>query len=266
MKLKELLKNKVTKRELQFIPSSFDIIGDIAIFNDMPKEVKKHEQLIAKTVMEIHPHIKVVMKKVGKFSGTLRTPKLKIIAGEKRKETIHKENGCLLRLHVEKCYFSPRLSSERLRIAQQVKKGEDILVLFSGIAPYPCVIAKNAQPKEIHAIELNKIAHKYAEENIKRNKINNITLHQGNVKTILPTIKKKFDRIIMPLPKDSPAYLDLALKRLKPKGMIHLYLFAHEDQFTALIKEYKKKFKNVTLTPCGVYAPQIYRICLDLKC
>mgnify|MGYP001603210124 FL=1 len=39
MKLKELLKDKVTKKELSFIPSSFDLIGDIAIFNDIPKEV-----------------------------------------------------------------------------------------------------------------------------------------------------------------------------------------------------------------------------------
>jgi tRNA (guanine37-N1)-methyltransferase len=265
MKLKSMLESKVTKKELSSIPSSFDLIGDIAIFNDIPKEVKKHEKLIAQTIMQIHPHIKVVMKKVGKFSGKLRTPKLAIIAGEKRKETVHKENGCTLKLNVETCYFSPRLSSERLRIAHLVKKGENVLVLFSGVAPYPCVLAKNASPKEIQAIELNKAAHNYAEENMQRNKLRNVILYQGNVKNVLPKLNKKFDRIIMPLPKESPTYLDSAVKKLKPKGTIHLYLFAHEDQYAFLIKEYKKKFKSVKLTPCGVYAPKISRVCLDLK-
>jgi hypothetical protein len=43
------------------------------------------------------------------------------MSGEKRTETTHKENGVNIKLDVEKCYFSPRLSQERLRIAKLVK-------------------------------------------------------------------------------------------------------------------------------------------------
>ena len=265
MKLKQALKERLTKKELSFVPSSFDIIGNIAVFNDFPKELRKKEKSIAQALMVLHPHIKTVAKKTGKFSGKLRTPKMTIMAGKKTKETIHKENGCLLKLDIERCYFSPRLASERLRIAKLVKKGEDVLVLFSGVAPYPCVIARNACPKEVYGIELNKTAHHYAEENIKLNKFTSIHLFQGDIKRVLPKLSKKFDRIIMPLPKESPAYLSLALKKLKQKGIMHLYLFAREEDFNSIKKEYYKKFKHVVLVACGLYAPYVYRICLDIS-
>ena len=264
MKLKQALAQQLTKKDSSLVPSSFDIIGDIALFNDFPSALRKKEKLIAKTLMSLNPHIKVVAKKTGKFSGKHRTPKITIIAGEKRKETMHKENGCLLKLNIEKCYFSPRLSTERLRIAKLVKKEESILVLFSGVAPYTCVIAKNAQPKEIVGIELNKIAHRYALANVQKNKLTNIKLYQGDIRKVLPTIKKKFERIIMPLPKDSPTYLDLALKKLKPKGTIHLYLFMHEKEFLSIKKHYQQCFKKVSLVRCGVFAPHVLRMCLDL--
>ena len=265
MKLKQALKNSLTKKQLKLVPSSFDIIGDIAIFNDFPPQLKKKEKIIVQTLMSENSHIKTVTKKVGMFSGKLRTQKLMIIAGEKKKETTHKENNCILKLNIEKCYFSPRLSTERLRIAKLVKKGEDILVLFSGVAPYQCTIAKNSNPKEIYGIELNTSAHKYALENIKLNKINNTRLYKGDVKKVLPKIKKKFNRIIMPLPKNASSYLDMVLKKLKPEGTIHLYTFSREEEFNNLKKEYKKRFKTVKLNVCGHYSPSTFRVCLDLK-
>ena len=141
------------------------------------------------------------LQKAKKYSGRLRTPKITIIAGEKTKETVHKENNIFLKLNVETCYFSARSSNERLRIARLVKPGESVLVLFSGVAPFVCVIAKNTQAKEVHGIELNKKAHRYAQGNVVLNKFTNVQLLQGDVKKIVPTLKKKFDRIIMPLPK-----------------------------------------------------------------
>lgn len=264
-KFKEFLSNKLNKKELSLVPSSFDIVGDIAIFNKFPKKLKKKEKIIGNALMQLNKNIKVVAVKAKAYSGKLRLPKLKIIAGENRKETIHKENGIRLKLDVEKCYFSSRLGTERLRIAKLIKRNEKILTLFSGVAPYPCVISKNSKAKEIYGIELNKIAHKYALENIKLNKLKNIKLFQSDVKKILPKIKEKFDRIIIPLPKDSPAYLKLALRKLKSNGVIHLYLFSKESDFNKLINRYKKRFKSVKLTRCGAYSPRVYRTCLDLR-
>ena len=266
-KLKELLvSSKILSKKLSdFVPKAFDIVGDIAIFNEFPKELKLKEKIIANKLLETHKNIHVVAKKSKKYSGRLRTPKINVLAGEKRKETIHIESGCKFKLNIEKCYFSTRTGSERLRIASLIKKNESVLVMFSGIGAFPIIISKKSKAKKIFGIELNRIADKYANENIKLNKIKNVDLFKGDVKRILPQIEKKFDRILMPLPKSADSYLDLAIKKLKQKGTIHLYMFASEDEFKDLIKKYKLKFKNVKITKCGKYSPRVYRICLDLK-
>lgn len=264
MKLKEFLKNKTPENKLQYLPSSFDIIGDILILDINPK-IKKYEKLIAKSLLKLNKHIKFIAKKSSIHKGRYRIQKLKILSGQNCLETIHKENNVNVKLNVEKCYFSPRLANERLRIASLIKKNESILVMFSGVGIFNFVISKNSKAKEVYGIELNKIAHKYALENLKLNKMNNLTFLQGDVKKIIPKLNKKFDRIIMPLPKDSPTYLEYALKVLKKHGFIHLYLFSQEKDIPKLKKQYSKNFKVLRIIKCGKYSPYTYRICLDLK-
>ncbi len=265
MRLKDVLKGKLNKKELQLVPSSFDLVGDIAIFNEIPPGLRKKEKLLAETLLKLHKNIMVVCKKAGKYSGKLRTPKLKVLAGEKRKETLHKEAGVLLKLNPETCYFSTRSSTERLRIAGLVKKGESVLTMFSGVSPFPLVISKNSQAKEVYGIELNPIAHKYALENIRINKVGNVTALKGDVRKVMPKLKKKFDRIIMPHPTEADSYLDLALDYLKPHGTIHMYAFVDEKDFKKIVKEYEKDFKSVKLVKGQAFGPRIYRVCLDLK-
>ena len=246
------------------LPHSYDIIGDILVFETKEKLTNKQEKQIAKELLKINKNVKIIAKRAEIHKGKYRTRKIKIISGENRKETIHKESGIKIKLDVEKCYFSPRSSQERLRISKLIKKNESVLVMFSGVSPFHLVIARHSKAKEIYGIEINPVAHKYAMENIRINKFTNIFLVKGDVKKELPKLKQKFDRIIMPLPKTSESYLNLALKYLKNKGTIHLYLFSDEKDFSELKKSYSRKFK-VKLTKCGVYAPRVYRVCLDLK-
>ena len=207
-KFKDLLKSKLTPNELTLVPSSYDIVGSILLFSDFPKELAKKEKIVGEGLLELHKNIKTVCKKTRKYSGKYRTPKLKIIAGEKTKETMHKENNSMLKLDVEKVYFSSRLSTERKRIFSQVKKNESILVMFSGCGVYPITIARNSKAKEIYGIEINPTAHKYALENLKLNKVEDkIKLYLGDVKKILPKLDRKFGRILMPLPKGAEDFL-----------------------------------------------------------
>ena len=266
--LKVVLKNKLTKRQLSFVPKAYDIIGDIAIL-ELKSEIDKKEKLIAETLLKLHKNIKVVAKKVRKHSGIYRLRKIKILAGEKRKHTLYKENEVKIKLDVEKCYFSPRLSTERLRIANKIKKGESILVMFSGVGPYPLVIAKHSKPKEIVAIEINPIAHKYAQENVKLNKFTNIKLLKGDVKKILPKIRKKFDRVLMPYPMDGKSFLDLAIKKTKKNGILHFYIFLNEKDIPKAgkteIEKYTKKYRLLKTQKCGKFSPYKYRIRFDFK-
>lgn len=271
-KLKELLKKQLTKKQLPLVPSSFDMVGDLAIFSDIPKELKNKEKEIAEALLKLNKHTKVVLKKTKKYSGLFRTPKLKILAGEKRKETELKENNISLKLNPEKAYFSVRLATERGRINKLVKPNESVLVMFSGVGPYSINIAKNAKPKEIFSIEINPDACEYQKENILTNKVKNIKLFKGDVKTIVPKLKKKFDRILMPLPRGAEDYLITALKTSKKGTTIHFYDFLHESEFKKAkekidkaCKQLKKKYKILNLVRCGQFGPGIYRICLDFK-
>jgi len=240
--------------------ASFDQIGNIIVFNEKISKEKARYFLDSRT--------KTVAYKSRNYSGKLRLPKITILAGIKTKETLYKENNCSFKLNIEKCYFSVRSSNERLRIANQVKKNESILVMFSGVAPFPLVIEKNSNPKEIYAIELNKKCHKYAKENLILNKSKKIKLFQGDVKKILPKINKKFDRIIMPHPSDSFSYLDLTLNFIKNKGIIHFYTFGQEKELKDIknkILSYSKKIKIKKIVKAGVYSPYTYRLCFDLR-
>ena len=257
--------NKVSRNDMELIPSSYDVVGDIIIFNEFPKELKKKEKEIGNYMLSLHKNVKVVAVKTRKYYGKYRLPKIKIIAGEKRKETSYRENNIQLKLDVERCYFSVRLANERLRIAKLVKVNEDVLVMFSGVGIYPLVIAKNSDAREIYGIELNPVAHKYAEENKKLNKLWNIKFFKGDVKKIVPKINKKFVRIIMPLPKSSKNYLDLAKKMLKKNGIIHFYIFLHENDINKYMEKEIKNFKLLRYVKCGQYAPNVYRVCFDVQ-
>ena len=262
---------KLTQKDRSLIPSSYDIIGDILVFADFPKELNKKESLVGEYFLAKHPNVKVIAKKTKNFSGKYRLPKLKVIAGEKRLETMYKENGIRLKFHLEKVYFSPRLSTERQRINSLVKKGEDVLVMFSGSGVYPINIAKNTKAKSIIGIEANPSGHIYALENCVLNKVTNVGLIKGDVKKIIPTLKKKFDRILMPLPKGAENYLHLAFPLCKKNTVIHYYDFSSEHEFDlvreklkSIFDHFKKKFEILQMVKCGQYAPRVYRVCVDV--
>lgn len=268
----ELLQNQLTAKELMLLPRSQEVVGKILIL-EIPPELKKKEKLIAQAYLQFHRHLETVVKKSAIHTGEYRLRKVTVLAGKKTKETVHVENGIKLKLDLEKTYFSARSGSERLRIAQLVKKNEEVLVMFSGAAPYPLVIAKNSPARIVYGIEINPLAHQYALENVKLNKLEQkVIIVQGDVRTVLPTIKKKFDRIVMPLPKTGEQFLDLALKKAKPKAVIHLYDFLSEPEIPsqrkvilAIGKKAKKKLKILRVVKCGQFGPGVFRICFDLK-
>jgi len=258
MKLKELLKKKLSKKELSLVSSSFDVVGDIAII-DIPDELVKKEKIIAETLLNMLKNVKVVCKKAGIHKGVFRTQKLKVLAGEKRKETIHKENDVRIKIDVEKVYFSSRLSTERKRIYQLVKPGESVLVMFSGCAPYPCVIAKNSQAKYVYGIEINPEAHKLGVENLRLNKLSNVFLINDDVRKAIPVFYQKIIGLKSAIIKEEMS------SRLKHNpSIIELHTFKpdFEDNFDSLretIKEFIGSGKSVI-----VHQPHIHLPMLDM--
>ncbi len=265
--LKEALKYYLTKAELKILKTSYDTVGTIAIL-EIPKELEPKETIIGEQLLKLKNNIETVVKKKNIHHGIYRTQQTTHLAGKKTKTSILKENNIKLKINVDKTYFSVRLATERKRIAKQVKKGESILVMFSGAAPYACVLAKNTKAKSITAIEINPEAHKLAQENIRLNKLKNVTLINADVKKAVPKLKQKFDRILMPLPKTADEFLPTALKAAKKGTIIHFYDFLNETEFKKAHQKIKKACKQCRIlrtVKCGQHAPKVFRICVDFK-
>ncbi len=269
--LKKTIAAYFTKKELGRLKTAFDHIGTIAIV-EIDKELLPKAKYIGEALLQLLPSVKTVLKKEGSHGGEFRIQHMKFLAGVDTRETMHRENGVSLWLDVEKVYFSPRLSTERKRIMQLVTPHESILVLFSGCAPYPCVLAKNTPAKEIYGVELNPVGHQYGLKNVAANKLTNVFLYNGDVRTVVPQLGKKFDRILMPLPKSSEEFLDVSLAVAKKGTIIHCYDFLHENHFQdAVVKIEKactlagKKCKILGIFKCGQHKPRAYRICVDFE-
>ncbi len=262
--VKQLLKDTLTKKELELLPKAFDIIGSILIF-ELKKELRKHQKKIAKAYLQTNRNVETVARKKGSHKGKYRKQKVKILAGKKTKETVHHENGIKLKLNVEKVYFSPRSATERLRIAKRIKPKDRVLVMFSGCAPFAITIAKMQPTAYVEAIEINPKGHKYAKINNELNKTN-VKLYKGDVRKVLKKRADQFDHIIMPLPKTAETFLDLARKHCK--GRIYLYLFDNPKNE----KKIKKKIENghswaktKKIVKCGQYKPDIARLCVEIE-
>lgn len=260
--------------------ANYDIIGDIAIIK-FEKEVTKTEKTeFAKKFLWEHKNVKTVLEKADKVSGRLRTIKTNFLYGERKLETIHKENDCRFKLNIETCYFSPRLSNERIELAKIVskKKNAKVLVLFAGVGPFSVVIAKFAKPKKIISIELGKECCKFAKKNIEMNKVQNIIeVIQGDVKKIIPKLKnklieEKFDFIIMPRPNLKDSFLKEAFSVCKKNTQIIYYGFCSEKQLEKMLsdinkeaKEYKKKINITKVKEAGDIAPYEHRYRIEIR-
>ncbi len=277
MDLKQALKSELTRKELTMLPRSFDVVGSrdkaVAIV-EIRSELKDKEKIIAKTLIKLNRNIKSVLKKISEREDIFRLRKYKLLAGDRNTEVMHKEFGCILKVDPRKVYFSPRESTERLRVAKQVRGKETVLVMFSGVAPYAIAVAKFNPGAMVYCIELNPAAHKYAIENVKLNKMEErITLLVGNVTDVCKKLKMKFDRVVMPLPRGAYQFLQTAMSLTKKNGIVHFYHWAHEDDLFSeavkLIKEEAKKqgkktrvLKKRKVLP---YGPRKWKVVLDFK-
>ncbi len=250
---------------------AFDVLGNIAIVN-FPKEFKQSEKKkFAEKILKDNKSIKTVLEKVGKVKGRLRKPTTKYLAGEKTKEVLYKENNCLFRFNVDTTYFSPRLSNERKEIAKLIKKNENVLVMFAGVAPFSIVIAKNSKAKRVVSVEINRVASKYAKLNVELNKVKGkVEIIQRGVKKF--SIDEKFDVIVMPRPQLKESFLEQAFGLSKKGTRIYYYDFCKVGNEKLIVekimgeaKKAKKKIKILKMKKAGEIAPFKIRIRVDFK-
>jgi len=250
--------------EIKSIP--MDIVGDIAIVR-LSDELMEKKERIAKFILKMNKNVKAVYLDRG-IHDEHRIRKIEFIGGEKKTETMHVEYGIRMLLDISKVYFSPRLATERMRVAKMIEKGSIVIDMFAGIAPFSLIIAKYSKPKKIYAIDKNPYAIEYARKNIEINKMEGIIeVIKGDAKEIVKKLPHA-DHIIMNLPHKSYEFLPYAIEK---GNIIHYYEIIERGKIEERKKEivqlckdmgYNIEIKNVHVV--GSYSPAKEKIGMDL--
>lgn len=245
---------------------SYDAIGDIAIIGWFDGA-----RAAATELLKTRKNIKVVLAAVSSVRGEYRLKDLIFVAGERRTETEHKEYGSRLLIDVSKVYFSPRLATERHRLAKLAQSNETVADMFAGAGPFTVLLAKKV--KKAIAFELNPAAFRYLKMNIELNKLHNVEACLGDAKDVAAKFAGAADRVIMNLPHRAFNFLDEALTVLSRRGgFVHYYDVKPENEFPQTIETVKKFVQNrdrtvetIHLKKVRSYAPRQYHIVVDLK-
>jgi tRNA (guanine37-N1)-methyltransferase len=225
--LKTILKEILQPEEISKLYSAFDIIGSIIIIK-IPDSLNSKKQIIADTILMNFKSAKSVFAQTSAVQGDYRIRRLEHLAGDNSVITEYKEHGCRFKVDVTKTYFSPRLSTERMRISNMITDNETITNMFAGVGTYSILIAKNNKSCKVYSIDSNPVANELALINAKLNKV------QGQVvpicgdarEVIIRQLKGTSTRVLMPLPEKAKEFVDFAVLALKESGgMVHY--FAH---------------------------------------
>lgn len=235
-------------------------IGDILIL-DKNYSNEDYERLSKKH------NVKTIMK-ISHIQGTKREPVYEILYGNET-ETINKENGCLFKLDLAKVMWSKGNNNERLRIAKLVEDGETVIDMFAGIGYFSIPIGVHANAKEVISIEINPNSYHFLCENIKLNKLDNITPILGDCKDETPNFKA--DRIIMGYVKTTHHYLRVAINSLNEGGILHYHETVPEKlvntrPISRIVAEANgRDVELIKINKIKKYSPGVWHVVVDAK-
>lgn len=243
-------------------------IGNIILLSKYSTITKEDTEILEDLMNKYH--VKTIAK-VKSINGQMREPKIEILRGDEKTETIHKENGCYFKLDISKVMWSKGNNNERLRIAKLVKKNEVVTDMFAGIGYFTIPIAVHSKVKRINAIEINPNSYKFLKENIKLNKIDENIINPilGDCKIEAP--KFQADRIIMGYVRTTHHYLKEAITGLKQGGIIHYHETVPENLMeTRPINTVKKaagerEVELLNLQKVKNYSPGVWHVVVDAK-
>jgi tRNA (guanine37-N1)-methyltransferase len=259
----------VPERLQSLLPSSFDVIGDIAVLK-IPEGLGPHRREIADAILSWNRKIRVVAQDHG-VAGELRLRKLEVLAGENRTTTVHVEHGLRYKADVSRAYFSPRLATERLRIAEQVQPGETVADPFAGVGPYAILIAKRRRPKRVVASDANPAAVQILKENVAMNRADAVEVREGDARDVLRAIGP-VDRVILDLPHSALGFLPVAVQSLGPHGTVHLYGIVEMaereeriEEIRATVERQGRRVESIQVRTVRAYSPTQHHVAFDLK-
>ncbi|MCY4491973.1 MAG: class I SAM-dependent methyltransferase family protein [Thaumarchaeota archaeon] len=257
--LKKSLHGILDEVECKELVSAFDQIGNIIIVR-IPDSLLSKKELIGRTLLREVKVARSVFYQSSAVEGDFRTRKLELVAGEDSTETLYRESGCRFLVDVEKAFFSPRLSTERARIANLVNDGEIILNMFAGVGMFSIMVAKTKRCK-VYSIDVNPVASRLCERNIESNKLcGEVISINGDAREIINhTLDDMSDRTLMLLPERSDEFLDVAIRATKNGGILHYYSHIHADKKTDAGRLSEEHFAQISPTRFEILGSKIVR-------
>ncbi|HSA76760.1 MAG TPA: class I SAM-dependent methyltransferase family protein [Nitrosarchaeum sp.] len=257
--LKKALESILDEQESKELISSFDQIGDIIIVR-IPESLLSKKKIIGETLLKQVKIAKSVFYQTSAVEGDFRTRNLEILAGDNKTETEYKEFGCKFIVDVENAFFSPRLSTERERISNLVQNGETVVNMFAGVGMFSVMIAKKKKCT-VYSIDINPIAARLCEKNIKSNKLvgSIVSINGDALQIIQEQLQNKSDRTLMLLPERSDEFLESAINATKNGGIIHYYSHIHADKKSDAGKLSEEHYLQISPVKSEILGSKIVR-------
>ena len=257
--LKKALEGVLTAEESKELISAFDQIGKIIIVR-IPESLLSKKKIIGEVLLEQVKIVQSVFLQASDVKGDFRTRNLEILAGKDSTETEYKEFGCKFTVDVKNAFFSPRLSTERERIANLVQTDEVMTNMFAGIGMFSIMAAKKKKCT-VYSLDINPTASNLCEKNIGLNKLAGkvISINGNASKIIDEQLVNKSDRTLMLLPERSDEFLESAINTTKDGGIIHYYSHIRADKKSEAGKLSEKHFLQVSPVQSEILFSKIVR-------
>ncbi|WP_226007566.1 class I SAM-dependent methyltransferase [Natrinema salinisoli] len=287
----DIVSRTVPERERQTMPAdllafdpTYERLGKAALIDEDDPE---RARAITDAILESDLPVETVLNKASKVKGETRVRDWELLAGEDT-EVVHREYGCEFLLDLAEVYFSPRLATERHRVAQQVGSeaqcasetangqgpragGEHAFDMFAGVGPFVIPFAKRGA--ECVGVDINPDAIEYLRENARRNGVEDrVTAINDDVRDVAIDYEDWADRIVMNLPHSADEFLESAVTLAGDDCTLHYYDIQHEDDpfgpGERAIRAVAESEYDVTVNTRHTvrsYAPHELNVCLDVR-
>jgi tRNA wybutosine-synthesizing protein 2 len=250
------------------LPRAYFRLGDVLLV-DLP--LPEPEAAVAEAYARVL-RMRSVLGREGGIEGELRRPRFRHLWGDDRTETVHHEVGLRFRLDPAQVMWSPGNLAERQRLSTWRIPGETVVDLFAGVGYLCLVLAHKARPARVVALEKSPVAHRYLEENIRLNELQDVVEGRlGDCRDVAP--RGEADRVLLGLLPDSMGFLDTALDVLRPRGgFLHVHRVTPRDAVEAAWLEVEAHLRDLRATPRLVqthivksYAPRATHVVFDVE-
>ena len=269
-KLQKSLINSIDSHLLSKLPSSYSVIGDIAIFHRIAEELIEHKKAIGESLIEIDSRVNTVIEQI-ETRTEFRKPEVQHVAGVEKTETIHKEFNTKFRIDLDKITFSPGNKGERSHLLKIIQNNEVVCDMFACIGNLSLPIAVNNPTVIVYGIELNEEAYNYLNDNISLSKVNERYFAiLGDNRIVTP--RNIATRVIMGFFGIDEKQFEKAVEAINKNGWIHYHYTSPRGlkyPIDGIIQKTSNSLQfevdEINIRRIKKYSPRLEHMCADIR-